>query len=269
MSIDVPEDWWDAQKEHSLFRHLYYQGDKSFEGHLPGEKLTQDQRTQRECYAVLRALAPTRGSRYLDCPCGEGRHSLFLAKNAPVSVVGIDLSEHAIETATRAAGRARLDNVHFHTGDMRDIPLGKNEVDYVLNMFLSFGFFHDDADNLRVLQEYARVLRPGGKLLIYTDINPDRISEDTYRDRTERLLQDGAVLSIDEHIDTDTSRLIGKWTIDGPQGSESAKYSVRVYSHEEMYALLREAGFSRISWIPFDPLRSNGSLPREIAYIAE
>jgi len=79
-------------------------------------------------------------------------------------------------------------------------------------MFLSFGFFSDE-ENFRVLQEFHRVLRDGGKLLIYSDVNPDRAYAGDFIDRQTRHLRHGGILRIDEHFDPDTGSLTGTWSI--------------------------------------------------------
>lgn len=103
-------------------------------------------------------IAP--GAHILDLPCGRGRHSLYL-HNKGFRVTGADLSPHSIEDALQKA----QPGLHFLVHDIRealDIP----PVDYVFNLFTSFGYFDLDSDNLASMQTIAQALKPGGKVVI-------------------------------------------------------------------------------------------------------
>ena len=49
---------------------------------------------------------------------------------------------------------------------MRRLPFRDGAFEAVANLFTSFGYFFDEAQNRRVLGEIARVLRPGGAFLL-------------------------------------------------------------------------------------------------------
>jgi ubiquinone/menaquinone biosynthesis C-methylase UbiE len=103
--------------------------------------------------AVLRVGKP---ERILVVGCGEGEAAFFLAREFPAARVrGLDRDEGAVR---RAAARIGLDpegRVAFKTGSPRNLP-----------------FPDDGCDLLVVLDappapaEAARVLRPGGRLLL-------------------------------------------------------------------------------------------------------
>jgi len=109
--------------------------------------------------ALAALLDLPRGSRVLDLPCGWGRLQPHLAARG-LDTAGGDLSplnlrRHAAE---HPAPLARL--------DLRALPFRGACADGVLCAYTSWGYFATDAENLRQLEEFARVLRPGGVLLL-------------------------------------------------------------------------------------------------------
>lgn len=103
------------------------------------------------------------GERVLDAPCGHGRIANLLAAEG-CAVVGVDAAEMFLDRA-RADAEALGVDVDYRHGDLRVLPVVDGELDAAVSWFTSFGYF-DDADNQAVLREYARVLKPGGRLLI-------------------------------------------------------------------------------------------------------
>lgn len=120
------------------------------------------ERDRREVARVIEVLGLPDGSRILDVPCGQGRHAHLLAE-AGYRVDGLDYSEHLLRLARR---RGTGPGLHYASGDMRRLPpRWTSRFDAVVNLFTSFGFFTDPADDARVIREFARCLSPGGTLL--------------------------------------------------------------------------------------------------------
>ncbi|MBK9593118.1 MAG: class I SAM-dependent methyltransferase [Crocinitomicaceae bacterium] len=99
-------------------------------------------------------------TRILDLACGKGRHSVYL-NNLGYHVTGMDLSAASIQEASKFQNEKLV----FLRQDMRD-PLPLNNYDLVLNLFTSFGYFENQAENLTVLKNIHRSLSPQGKLVI-------------------------------------------------------------------------------------------------------
>lgn len=112
---------------------------------------------------IEKEIPPETYTEILDLGCGRGRHSITLAERG-YHVTGIDLSEEAIAKATRIASGKNLENVEFITGDMRD-PIAK-KFDAILNLFTTFGYFLDDAENAKVLKNISGLLKPQGVAII-------------------------------------------------------------------------------------------------------
>jgi SAM-dependent methyltransferase len=122
------------------------------------------ERTKADVERIVETLDLISGDKVLDAPCGHGRIANQLAERG-LEVTGIDATPEFIDIAREHASQRDLD-VDFRVGDLR--ALGTDgPFDAVVCWFTSFGYF-DDSGNQDVLDEFARVLRPGGKLGIET-----------------------------------------------------------------------------------------------------
>jgi ubiquinone/menaquinone biosynthesis C-methylase UbiE len=123
-----------------------------------------DEHSDADTAEILSVLELPPGSRILDAPCGHGRISRRLAA-AGMEVTGVDLIPAYLEQA-RSDPQLPSNAVTYVEGDVRDLPVD-GPFDAVVCWLNSFGYY-DDADCHRVLQEFHRVLRPGGKVTIDT-----------------------------------------------------------------------------------------------------
>ncbi len=138
------EEWFDSP----LYEKLYAYRD--------------DEEAARLADLLEQELPVNRYPHVLDLGCGRGRHSLNMARRG-YNVTGVDLSEHAIQKAGQRAKKEGL-HIDFRIHDMR-LPLNE-QFDIILNLFTTFGYFDDDAQNIRVLKAMSRMLRPAGCLVI-------------------------------------------------------------------------------------------------------
>ena len=121
----------------------------------------QDSRWKRR---LVREAKVQHGDRALDLACGTGDIALETAARG-ATVVGLDITPRMVELARAKARRARHDGVWpiptFLVGDMAALPFPDASVDLVTT---GYGLRNvpvlEDA-----LDEIARVLRPGGRLL--------------------------------------------------------------------------------------------------------
>jgi len=120
-------------------------------------------------YAFARRLVA--GRRVLDVACGEGYGSALLADVA-ASVTGVDIAQETVAHARdRYAGRA---NLRFEQGSAASLPLP----DAAYQAVVSFETLEHlpRADQPRMLAEIARVLAPGG-IVILSAPNPVEYSQ--------------------------------------------------------------------------------------------
>lgn len=103
-----------------------------------------------------------RGQTALDIGSGAGCEAVFLAREG-VDVIGVDASRPALELAREKASETGVE-VDWRLGDAACLPVEDDSVDFALDR----GCFHIIARRRRPLYaaEVARVLRPGGNLLL-------------------------------------------------------------------------------------------------------
>lgn len=106
------------------------------------------------------------GSRLLDVACGSGGPTLRIARLTGCRVHGIDIELSAVQGATRqaeVAGLAARAQFAIHDAAGR-LPFGDDELDALICIDAVTHFPHRE----RVFRDWARVLRPGGRL-VFTD----------------------------------------------------------------------------------------------------
>jgi ubiquinone/menaquinone biosynthesis C-methylase UbiE len=132
--------------------------------------------------AALVAALPAHAVDALDVGCGPGHTALAIAPRLQ-TVVAIDLSEAMLAQARQLARQRGLATVRFEHGDAAHLPFADASFDVVTSRYCA----HHFADPLRVLREVARVVRPGGCLLLADVVAPPLLMADTVLNAIEVL----------------------------------------------------------------------------------
>jgi cyclopropane fatty-acyl-phospholipid synthase-like methyltransferase len=117
-------------------------------------------------HEVLHMLAPSVHDRLLEIGCASGEHTLRLAGLCK-EVVGVDLAAAAIERARERATAAGVSNVTFFRLDASNLDRFPT-VFFDKIAAIDFTEHVNDEVLAQVLRECRRVLRPGGRLAIFT-----------------------------------------------------------------------------------------------------
>lgn len=232
--------WWD--EAYGFFGDFYMEGDNSKDGYLSQKVQTLSQRTNTEVKGIIKLTNVKSKARVLDVPSGYGRHSIGLSKKGFL-VTGSEINTRHLAWAKKEAKKSST-KVKFVKENMIDIQY-ESKFDAVVNMFYSFGFFDKEKDNFKVLQNFYRALKPGGKFLMHTDVNIPRILSGKYKHDEIRKLKSGNTLRIIDDYNAVSKRIDGAWILIDKKGHEDRKdYSVRVYTKDEFVALCKRAGFT-------------------------
>jgi cyclopropane fatty-acyl-phospholipid synthase-like methyltransferase len=198
-----------------------------------------DAQTTSQVDSIERLLELEPGDTILDVPCGEGRIARQLASRGYL-VTGVDRSPELLDLAAKAAAAAGLD-IRWEQRDMRDLPWD-GTFDAVVCWWGSFGYF-DEAANASFLEALARVLKPGGRLVLENHVVETVLPH--FQARSWEEAGKGFTLT-ENRWDHTTGRIEGTWTliVDGKQTVKDA--SIRLYTYAELVALLKVAGFAKV-----------------------
>jgi demethylmenaquinone methyltransferase/2-methoxy-6-polyprenyl-1,4-benzoquinol methylase len=121
---------------------------------------------------AVRAACVRPGETVVDVACGTGDLTMALARSPAARVIGVDFTPAMLEVARRKQSRldpALRGRIDYVAGDAMALPLDDASADVVS---IAFGIrnVHDPA---RAVHEFARVLRPGGRMVILEFDRPD------------------------------------------------------------------------------------------------
>jgi len=167
------EEWFDSPYYHLIYKHR-----DDFEA---AEFLNK--------VAALLNIAPQ--AKVLDLACGKGRHAIHLSKLG-LDVIGLDLSQKNIANAHVMSN----EKLHFYVHDMRNM-FRSNYFDFIFNLFTSFGYFKNNSDDLRVLQNVNKSLVKGGNF-IFDFLNIEHIKH--LKETIEEREEEGIHFKIRKHI---------------------------------------------------------------------
>ncbi len=111
--------------------------------------------------AILEHIATHQFERVIDLGTGTGRMLILLSPYTQ-EAEGLDLSHQMLTVARANLNRARIGNARVRQGDATNTPFESNSADFVI-VHQVLHYLEKPED---VISEAARILKPGGKLLV-------------------------------------------------------------------------------------------------------
>ena len=190
---------------------------------------------------IVEMLDLEEGDKIFDQCCAIGRLSLEFARRG-YEVTGIDLTDPYLEEARNKAEEQGLD-VEFIKADMREFKR-EETFDAALNFFTSFGYFKDDEENKKALENVYLSLKSGGKFLL--DVMGKEVIDKVYTDTDKWRMDDGYFVE-EREIREDLEMLVSNWKLVKDDGEVyEHEFMYKLYSREKIEAILRDVGFRNI-----------------------
>ncbi len=227
MKQERPTEWFDDDR---FWRELsgFMFSDARFAG------------AQREVEQLL-ALTQPAGRDVLDLCCGPGRCSIPLALQG-YKVTGVDRTSFLLDRARERARQAGVE-IEWVQQDMRDF-VRPGSYDLAVNLFTSFGYFHDQKEDVAVLRNICESLRAGGACLI--DVVGKESLARIFQPTTADEIEDGSLLVQRHEIIDDWTRIRNDWLLIHDAGVSRFRFHHTIYSGQELKDRMAEAGFHEV-----------------------
>ena len=183
-------------------------------------------------YLLSRINLPA-GAMCLDLGCGFGRHLAHLNRKN-IRTYGVDLSQDLLDFASESTPNVG----RLVRADMRRLPFSTN-FDFVFSFFSTFGYFVTDLENLEVIKEISRVLKPNGGFLI--DYMNSCYVKDSLTAEDHQQFPDFE-LRQRRRINERTNAVEKELSIKDDEGERVIKESLKLYEAEHFSAFCRDAG---------------------------
>lgn len=249
----VKADWW-----RHLFNANYLRTD--------GDVVEDVDITKNEVDIFLAALDIPNDNKILDLCCGQGRHALEIASRGYANVTGFDRSHYLIDRA-RKINKTKGLNVTFKEGDARKLPFQSDNFDAVLIAGNSFGYFDSIHDDMKILKEVMRVLKPEAKLLI--DITDGNYMKKNFQARSWEWIDKNYFVCRERSLSENRERLVSREVITHVSKGVIADqfYAERLYSNDDLKNLMIKAGF--VDYFNYSKVSSESKRNQDLGMMAE
>jgi len=104
------------------------------------------------------------GDTVVDLGSGAGFDCFLASKKVGDSgnVIGVDMTDEMLARARENATKGGYENVEFRRGDIENLPVEDNAADIIISNCV----INLSPDKKKVFDEAARVLKPGGRLMV-------------------------------------------------------------------------------------------------------
>jgi len=187
---------------------------------------------------ILKQTNLTKQSSVLDAACGAGRHSIYLASKG-FNVFGFDLSKTLLAKAKENAKKRSVEN-NFVCADLRNICFRK-KFDLVINLFTSFGYFKNDEENFRFINNAYNLLNENG-FYVLDYFNKNYLMENLTAEN-EKLINGKIIIEKRKVVN---NRIIKEIQIKNGLEEQHFVESVRLYSKKDIDTEFMKIGFTPV-----------------------
>ena len=222
--------------------HAWYDDDAFWEQLFPFMFPPAHFETAAEHVPLLEDLTGVTGGALLDLGCGPGRYAVPFAQRG-FTVTGVDRTPFLLNKARDYAAQEQVD-VEFVQEDMRRF-VRPGAFDMAVNLYTTFGYFADPADNQRVLENVYAGLVDGGVFVI--DVMGTEVLARIYKDADAQVLDNSMVLVQRRRAINDWREMDNYWTL--IQGENARTFYIRhwIYTGFELKQMLLAAGFTSVT----------------------
>lgn len=211
------EDWFSSAEYLTVYKHR---------DDTDAQKLTD---------LICKTIKPANISTVLDLACGTGRHSILLAEKG-FSVTGVDLNENLLNIGIEKSKELGL-KIDFLAGDLRNFS-NINRFSLVINLFTSFGYFINDADNFNIFKIAYNHLNPNG-YFVFDYFNSSFLIKNLNKYSID-IIDDLQITQKREIVD---SRVVKEINIKGKKEKKKFFESVKLYESHIIVSNLENLGF--------------------------
>ena len=191
--------------------------------------------------SVLSLLDIEPGATILDLPCGAGRHSLELARRGNL-VTGVDRTQAYLSTAREKAAAEGLELELLHS-DMREF-VRPGAFEAAINLYTSFGYFEDQAEDRLVVANLNRSLKPGGTLVM--EMMGKEVLARIFLPSDWQELPDGTLFLQERKVSDDWSWIDNRWIVIKDGQRRDFAIGHRLYDGAGLRAMLLDVGFESV-----------------------
>ncbi|SDH09468.1 Methyltransferase domain-containing protein [Alteribacillus persepolensis] len=192
-----------------------------------------EEKAASELSQIMSYLPLEAGMKAIDLCCGNGRHARWLARKG-LHVTGVDLSPALLKKAIDLTSNLP---VQYQRSDIRDVPL-LSEYDVAFNLFTSFGYFTDDAENELVFTRATEALRSGG-WFCFDYLNPSYVRNHLVPE--DESVKDG--LHITQKREMSPDFVYKKITIQENDMKREYQERVKLYEQPQLMEMLKRNQF--------------------------
>ena len=196
----------------------------------------------QEVDQIVALLGLKPGAAVLDLCCGVGRHSIEFARRGYI-VVGVDRTAAYLRTA-RGAAEAEGLAAEWIEADAREFTR-PGAFDLAINLFTSFGYFEDPAEDRQVAENLFRSLKPGGALVMDL-MGKERLAR-IFGPRSWDELPDGSLFLQERKIREDWTWVENRWILIKDGQRKEFTLGHRLYDGAGLKTLLLDSGFESVT----------------------